>query len=149
MYYSLTFNGEKNTWTHWQLIPGTPPMIQPPEPVTNLVDIPGRRLGPIDLTLFPFNRATYKRINGAWDFYRDTTHPTMRVEMYEEIRRYLHGKTCTVSLEEDPLHYFRGRFIVGVPRNSAGPTQIQIGYDLEPVRFNQNGTIDDTWVTGI
>lgn len=149
MYYSLTFNGEKNTWADWRLIPGTPPMIPPPDPQTNLVDVPGRRLGPIDLSLFPFNRMTYKRITGVWDFYRDTENPGMRTNMYEEIRGYLHGKNCPVILEEDPLHYFVGRFVVGVPKNSVGPTSIQIGYDLEPVRYNQNGTIDETWVTGL
>lgn len=146
MYYSLTFGGEKNTWDDWGLIPTTPPMVPPPEPNVNMVDIPGRRLGPIDLSLFPFNRVTYQRISGSWDFLRDTESPTMRVEMYEAIRRYLHGKTMTVMMEEDPFHYFRGRFVVGLPSNSRGPTSISIGYDLEPMRFNQNGTIDSTWV---
>lgn len=149
MYYSLTFGGEKNTWGDWKLIPSAPPMIPPPEPATNLVDIPGRRLGPLDLSLFPFNRMNYKRITGTWAFYRDTENTSMRVNMYEVIRKYLHGKTMTVSLEEDPTHYFRGRFIVGVPQNSVGPTSIQIGYDLEPARFNQNGTIDTTWVENL
>lgn len=148
MYYSLTFGGERNTWTDWHLIPSTPPMIAPPEPVTNLVEIPGRRLGPLDLSLFPFNRMSYSRISGSWDFLRDTESVNMRKEMYEAIRGYLHGKYTTVSLEEDPGHYFRGRFMVGVPKNSRGPTAISIAYDLEPVRFNQNGTIDETWAVG-
>ena len=148
MYYSLTFGGERNTWDDWGLIPSTPPMIEPPEPVTNLVEIPGRRLGPLDLSTFPFNRMIYSRISGTWDFLRDTTSPTMRTEMFEEIRRYLHGKYTTVKLEEDPSHYFRGRFIVSAPKNGVGPTSISIGYDLEPLRFNQNGTIDSTWITG-
>lgn len=147
MYYSLTFGGEKNTWDNWHLIPSTPPMIPAPEPVTNLVDIPGRRLGPLDLSLFPFNRISYKRITGTWDFLRDTTNTSMRSNMYEEIRHYLHGRYMKVSLEEDPNHYFMGRFFVGVPSNGRGPTGISIGYDLEPMRFNQNGTIDDTWVS--
>ena len=48
MYYSLTFtvNGvEKNTWSDWNMIPSTPPMIPAPEPNTNYVDIPGRSGG--------------------------------------------------------------------------------------------------------
>lgn len=146
MYYSLTFGGAKNTWTDWKLIPSTPPMVPPPEPVTNLVDIPGRRLGPIDLSLFPFNRLSYQRITGTWDFLRDTENINTRKTMYEAIRAYLHGKYTTVSLEEDPTHYFRGRFLVSAPKNSIGPTSISISYDLEPMRFNQNGTVDTTWV---
>lgn len=149
MYYSLTFGGEKNTWDDWNLIPTAPPMIAPPEPVLNLVEIPGRRLGPLDLSLFPFNRMSYQRITGSWDFLRETESTTMRKSMYEAIRKYLHGKYTTVMLEEDPTHYFRGRFQVGVPVNSQGPTAISISYNLEPVRFNQNGSIDSNWVVGI
>lgn len=147
MYYSLTFGGEKNTWDNWHLIPSTPPMIPPPDPVVNMIEIPGRRLGPLDLSHFPFNRVSYQRITGSWDFLRDTDSPMMRVQMYEEIRRFLHGQTMSVSLEEDPLHYFWGRFTVSVPTNGAGPTSISISYDLEPMRFNQNGSIDETWIT--
>lgn len=147
MYYSVTFGGEKNTWDDWHLIPSTPPMISPPEPVTNLVDIPGRPAGPIDLTLFPFSRLQYKRITGTWTFVRDTTYKEMRVDMYEEIRRYLHGRVMSVSLEEDAAHYFRGRFVVSVPQNSAGPTSITIGYDLEPARYNMTDhSVDTSWV---
>ena len=146
MYYSLTFGGVKNTWTDWKLIPSTPPMVPPPEPNTNLVDIPGRRLGPLDLSLYPFNRITYQRITGSWDFLRDTENINTRKTMYEVIRAWLHGKYTTVSLEEDPNHYYRGRFLVSVPKNGRGPTSISISYDLEPMRFNQNGSVDTTWI---
>lgn len=146
MYYSLTFGGERNTWTDWQLIPSTPPTVAPPEPVKNQVEIPGRRLGPIDLSDFPFNRMTYKRITGTWDFLRETARSTTRRELFEQLRKYLHGKTTTVRMEEDPAHYFRGRFTVGTASNGRGPTSISIGYDLEPMRYNLDGTVDETWV---
>ena len=145
--YSLTFgNNEKNTWTTWRLIPSTPPVVQPPEPNLNYVEIPGRAAGPIDLSTYPLGRLTYKRITGSWTFLRETTHQTMRVEMYEEIRRWLHGRNTTVKLQEDPNHFFQGRFTVSAPQNSQGPTQITINYDLEPRRYNSNGTVDTNWV---
>lgn len=146
MYYSLTFGSAKNTWDDWKLIPSSPPMVPPPEPIINLVDVPGRKAGPIDLSTYPFGHLTYKRITGSWTFLRDTTHKTMRTEMYEEIRRWLHGRFTTVRLEEDPNHYYQGRFLVSAPQNSAGPTQIVISYDLEPRRYNSNGTADNSWV---
>lgn len=192
--YSLTFGGTfggantVNTWTSWNLIPTTPPMIPAPEPNVNQIDIPGRRLGPIDLSLFPFNRITYKRITGSWDFLCDSwpawvggtaykvgdavirnnipyvcktansnqsfvsanwdacTDADLVKVLYQRIRSYLHGKTTTVELYEDRTHYFHGRFIVGLPSRSKNPISISIGYDLEPMRYNQNGTIDSTWV---
>lgn len=146
MYYSLTFGSAKNTWDDWKLIPSSPPMVPPPEPYIDLVDVPGRAAGPIDLSTYPFGRLTYKRITGSWTFLRDTTHKTMRTEMYEEIRSWLHGRFTTVRLEEDPDHYYQGRFLVSAPQNSAGPTQIVISFDLEPRRFNNNGTADSSWV---
>lgn len=146
MYYSLTFGGAKNTWDDWKLIPNSPPMVPPPEPNTNMVDIPGRSAGPIDLSTYPFGKLTYKRITGSWTFLRDTTHRNMRVQMYEVIRSWLHGKYTTVILEDDPNHYFQGRFYVSAPQNSTGPTQITISYDLEPRRFNLNGSVDNNWI---
>ena len=71
MGYSITFgegNATRNTWTNWKLMPESPPVIPPPTPKTNYVDIPGRKAGPIDMTRIPFNRTSYDRISGSWDF---------------------------------------------------------------------------------
>ena len=54
MYYSITFTDSsgvtKNTWADWHMIPSAPPIVEPPEPYTNYVEIPGRKAGPIDLS---------------------------------------------------------------------------------------------------
>ena len=71
MYYSLTFGKEKNTWADWGLIASSPPQIPPPEPNKNLVNIPGRHAGPIDLSLVPFGVMTYARVTGSWTFIRE------------------------------------------------------------------------------
>ena len=154
MYYSLTFGKRsatggitgKNTWSDWKLIPDSPPMVDPPEPIFNLIDIPGRIQGPLDLSRVPFNRLLYKRMSGSWTFYSEVYNKNTRIELFENIRSYLHGQSMYVGFEEDPRHYFNGRFTVSAPRSSTGPIQITIGYDLEPVRYNNNGTIDTTYV---
>lgn len=149
MYYSLTFeiNGvRKNTWADWRLIPDTPPALPMPEVNTNYVDIPGRSGGPLDLTGVPFNRNTYKRMTGSWNFLREVESPRTRADLYETMCRYFVGKVAKVKFEEDPDHYFMGRFSVGQPRTGAGPIQLQIGFDLAPVRYNtSNDSVDTTY----
>lgn len=148
MYYSLTFGGSKNTWTDWKLIPESPPMVDPPTPNTNLVDIPGRTKGPIDLSKAVYGKITYQRITGSWTFVRDVENRMTRMGMYETIRRWLHGRETTVSLEEDPAHYFKGRFTVSAPTSNQYPIRIAIGFDLEPVRYNvSDDSIDSTWLS--
>ena len=92
MIYAVTFNisgVKKNTWADWRLVPDTPPMIPPPEMNVNIVDIPGR--GPIDLSLVPLNRRTYKRMSGSWNFYREPDNSRTRIELYEEMMEYFTG----------------------------------------------------------
>jgi len=146
VYFSLTFGDSKNTWTDWGLIPDGPPMVPPPTPNQNLVDVPGRVQGPIDLSVAIFGRITYQRISGTWNFLKDVYSAESRLETYETIRNWLHGRTTWVVLEEDPEHYFYGRFTVSVPQTGSGPLRISIGYDLEPVRYNLDDSIDETWV---
>ena len=147
MYYSLTFGGVKNTWTDWHLIPEAPPVVPPPQPNISLVDIPGRRKGPVDLSAALFGKITYQRITGTWNFLRDVESTTTRTELYESIRKWLHGRLTTLILEEDPTHFYRGRFMVGQPTSNAYPIRIAIGYDLEPIRYNSDGTIDETYLS--
>ena len=151
MYYALTFtvNGvTKNTWADWRMIPDTPPMIAPPEPNLNYVDIPGRSGGPLDLTGVVFNKITYKRITGSWNFLREPDNRKTRAELYNELLTYFTGKVGTVKLEEDMDHYYFGRFSVGMPTTSIGPIRFTISYDLEPRRYNSsNNSIDQYYAS--
>ncbi len=151
MYFSITFGAEpdmKNTWEDWKLIPATPPMIEPPEPNLNFVEIPGRAEGPIDMSKYPFGRITYQRISGSWNFLTEPEGHAKRVELYESIRRWLHGRTTSIVLEEDPDHYYRGIFTVSPVSTGNGPNQITISYNLEPLRYNvEDDTVDSSWVS--
>lgn len=147
MYYSLTFaKGEKNTWTDWGLIAASPPMISPPAPKLTLVDIPGRHAGPVDLTRAIFNELKYPRISGSWEFIRVEDHPRTRIELYEEIRKWLHGRMTQVQTEDDPHHYFQGYFTIGEPQSGPNTVAFTINYDLEPIRYNLDGTEDTTFL---
>ena len=151
MYFSLTFGvspDSKNTWDDWGLIPATPPTVPPPEPNLNLVEIPGRRQGPIDLSKYPTGKLTYQRISGSWNFLFEPRGAADRIAKYEAIRRWLHGRTTTVKMEEDPQHYYRGFFSVSSISTGNGPSQIAVGFNLEPLRYNVSDDSEDTgWVS--
>lgn len=137
---------EKNTWADWRLIPDAPPMIPFPEENLNYLDIPGRVGGPLDLTGVPFGHKTYGRISGSWTFLREIDNRHSRVNLYEEMHRFFAGKIGRVTLEEDPEHYYVGRFNVGMPKSTRGPMQLTITFDLEPQRYIvSNGNVDTTF----
>lgn len=147
--YSVTFDSgteQKNTWTDWGLIPESPPIIDPPEPVTNFVTIPGRTAGALDLSKSVFGKLTYNRMSGSWSFLKEISNRTERITTYEAIRYWLHGRTCKAILGEDPNHYYQGMFIVGAPQLGANALRVTISFNLEPVRYNTNGSIDTNYV---
>lgn len=147
MYYSLTFEkGAKNTWTDWGLIAASPPMVPPPKPELHLVAIPGRHAGPVDLTRAIFNELTYPRITGKWDFIRLEEDSRTRIEVYEEIRSWLHGRKTQVQTEDDPFHYYQGYFTIEEPKSKPNTCEFSISYDLEPIRYNLDGTEDTTFL---
>ena len=152
MGYSLTFVGDdnqsRNTYTDWNLIPESPPVVPTPSPKTNYVDIPGRTKGPIDLSTIIFNKLTYERVTGSWNFIMrdDYWYTPNRPVLFNTIRSWLHGRTANVTLEEDQSHYFRGRFTVDPPSGGQGPFVVRINFDLEPVRYHSNGVVDSSYV---
>lgn len=150
MGYSLTFtdgSASRNTFSNWGLIPEAPPTIAPPAPVTNFVDIPGREKGPIDLSKVPWGKLVYSRVSGSWNFLKELTSSTDRKTTYEAIRSWLHGRTCKVTLEDDPTHYHVGMFLVGEEKSGRNMLQVSISYNLEPVRYNvSDDEIDTTYV---
>ena len=140
MYYSLTFkpdsnaSHDRNTWDDWQLIPDSPPMIPFPELETVYVDIPGRVAGPLDLTGVA-KPITYKRMTGSWTFMKDIQSKTDRETVFNTLRSFFSGKVMKViRSDDDPNHYFIGRFVVSLPVATRNPLSITISYDLEPLR---------------
>lgn len=152
--YSITFGGgndKRNTWTNWQLIPESPPVVPRPKPKTNYLEIPGRVRGPLDMTTVPFGRQTYERITGSWSFALrdDYWYAPNRKAMENEICGWLNGRYTRVCLEEDPSHLFYGRFTVDPPSGGKGPFVFVINFDLEPVRYNLDNSADRSWLPDV
>lgn len=155
MNHSITFgagNKTRNTWTNWKLLPESPPVVPPPKPKTNYVDIPGRIKGPLDMTKVPFNRQPYERITGSWNFVMcdDYWHNANRASGFESIRSWLHGRVTRMKLlDDDPNHLYYGRFTVDPPSSGVGPFVVRINFDLEPLRYNLDDSADVTWLPDV
>ena len=134
----------KNTWKDWHLIPSTRPTVAEAGPVTNFVDIPGRRLGPIDTTEYLTGGVVYGARSGSFEFQIANDY-----EYWESIRRhvvnYLHGKRMKMVLEDDPGWYFEGRFSVGGIKPGAVSSSITINYVLGPYKYYINAGGDWLW----
>ena len=147
MYYSISF-GNKNTWDDWRLIPTSPPMIAPPKVYTNYAEIPGRAKGPIDLSEALSGGPTYNNSEGEWEF---ICHPDYqggiieRRVLFDEIRHHLHNRTMKITFDEDPQHYYIGRFEVGIPKTGENGTTYSIKYKIPPVRYYGNGDVDTAY----
>ena len=147
MYYSVTFTRDdgqkKNTWEDWHLIPTTPPMVIPPEPDFNFVEIPGRKKGPLDITgVLNNGETTFKNSEGSWDFVR-ADDEMERPALKREIRKFLHGGRMKVQFEEDPDYYWQGRFTVGETTTGKNATAITLEYIIEPTEYEASSSAAD------
>lgn len=151
MYHSITF-GDKNTWTDWHLIPETQPIVAPPAQKTNYIDIPGAS-GSLDMSEVLTGYPIYQNRTGSFSFIvtnnAGVTQPYFNHKkihkVFEEIMGYLHGRSMTMILEDDPLYYYNGRFEVGEPGIEEGFNKITINYNLEPYKWSINNSVDVNW----
>lgn len=131
----------KNTWRDWHLIPTSRPVVAQAGVSTNFVDIPGRKLGPIDMTEYLTGGLLFGARSGSFEFIVDNDH-----EYWENIRtkivNYLHGKRMKMCLEDDPGYYYEGRFTINEWRSGENNSSITINYALKPYKY-QIGTSSD------
>lgn len=132
MYHSLTIGG-KNTWDEWKLIPSARPDFGSPEPVTTLVDIPGR-YEPLDLSETLTGHIMYSPREGTWNFYVFNDYPEYNwVKVRDSIMRHIHGKILDVIPEDDPDYFYRGRLTAEWASDENWST-VDIGYTLNPFK---------------
>lgn len=139
MYYSITFESladgqKKNTWDDWHLIPSAPPMVVPPEAFTNYVDIPGRKQGPLDLTEVLSDGPVLLNSEGSWELiWNEDYCPEMtRVQAFQTVLSFLHGKRFRITFEEDPGTSYIGRIQVGAPKPGNAYSTIELRYTIQP-----------------
>lgn len=138
MYHSITF-GDKNTWTDWHLVPTSRPVIAPPKPKTQYVDIPGAD-GSIDLTESLAGRPVFSNREGTLEFivlndFNVDDYNYNWIDVYTDILQYLHGRSMRMILEDDPKYYYEGRFEVNSWTSDANNSKISINYIVSPYKY--------------
>lgn len=142
MYHSITFgtvsNGQisgKNTWTDWHLIPSSRPTVAEPGVSTSMIEVPGRKNGPINSTYFLTNKIVYTPRSGSFEFLVDNDH-----ENWESIRTkivtFLHGQAMQMVLEDDSSYYYDGRFSLNEWRSDSWNSVVTINYVLKPYKYS-------------
>lgn len=149
MFHSITI-GDKNTFKHWHLVSPSRPVVSPPSPKTNYVDILGKS-GSLDYTEALTNIPRYSDREGSWEFvvlnpgdvdkslYAQPFESYNWVDLYSEILQYLHGRYFDhIVLEDDPEYEYRGRVWVNEWRSNASWSNIVLNYHLEPFKYKAN-----------
>lgn len=143
MYHSITF-GSMNTWDDWHLVPSSRPVIAPPKPKTQYVDIPGAD-GSIDVTEALAGRPVFGDREGSIELivlnqFNVEAHGIDNydynwVDVFSGIMQYLHGRFMHMVLEDDPNYYYEGRFEVESWTTGQYNSSITIGYHLAPYKY--------------
>lgn len=154
MYHSITFGDGtldsdgnftgKNTWDDWFLIPSSKPIVAQSAVTTSFVDIPGRRLGPIDMTEYLTGGVTYGNRSGSFEFYIDNDMVYWETDRMA-IAQYLHGKRMKMCLEDDPGFYYEGRFSLSNMASEAITDKITINYTVGPYKFRIKDNLPCLW----
>lgn len=152
MYHSINIGG-KNTWDDWKLIPTSRPLIAPPEPKTNYVDIPGMD-GELDYTeIFGPGSVKYKQRTGSWEFIvvnleQDGFRPVDWATRYSAIMTFIQGYFLTIRFEDDPAYVYKGRVRVSGWTSGEHWSTITFEYNVAPYKYpvsEGTGLLDWRW----
>ena len=138
--HGITFNDTYHTFADWSLVPEEIPVVNPPKPKTSYVDVPGAD-GSLDYTEALTNTITYENRSGSWSFLGLPAKDWYIA--YSEIMTALQGKKMRVILDDDPLHFYTGRFAVNQWKSLRGYSRIVIDYVLEPYKDAVAGSTEN------
>lgn len=114
-YHSVNF-GEINTWDDWRCIPEQRPSVAPPEFV-NEKESSSWINGEIDKSESITGAPMYGKATGSITFIMVNPEPEKFIQRRwaqrrSEIMNYLHNQRMTMVLDDDPDHFYEGRFTV-------------------------------------
>lgn len=152
-YHSLSFGtGSRtvNTWEHWHIVPEERPCVNPPQPRTTYIEIPGMD-GSLDYSE-ALGDLKYEMREGSWTFYVMNDYLLTDFpfnswdELYDAILDTLHGQKLQVWLEDDPKYVYEGRFEVDRWESLEGHSKVTINYKINPYKYkaivNPDGTVE-------
>lgn len=107
--YGATVNG-KHTYRDLCLVIGNNDVVQPPEPKTNIIDIPGSSHR-LDLTETLTGRTEYGPRTLSFNFGIRTSRDRWAA-VCREVMLLFHGKKVEVVLDTEPEYVYRGRAVI-------------------------------------
>lgn len=140
MYHSIIFLesinsiNAINTWGDWHLVPSSRPVFNPPKMKTNYIDIPGGD-SCIDASEFLTGYPVYYNREGSIEFIVMNGYDDW-YKIYSNVMNYLHGKELIAILEDDPEHFYIGRFFVNQWMSDSHYSKITIDYNVKPYKYN-------------
>lgn len=144
MNYSINI-GDKNTYDDWHLIFPGKPIVNPPIPQFNYVEVLGKS-GSLDYTEALTKVPRYGDREGSWefivlnpgdanDFMTIDDFKTNKTDLYSVITSYCNGRYFEkVWLEEDPEYYYSGRVWLSGIQSSSGWARVTLSYRFEPFK---------------
>lgn len=133
----VTF-GTKHSYYDWGLMLAAAPKITSPEPKTHYVEIPGMH-GSLDLTELLTGKVQYKNRKITLDFVTLAGREDWSAR-YSDILMQLQGQLNEITLDDDPLHYYKGRVTVGDPVRKGKVIEISMTAEVEPFKKTVEGT---------
>ena len=132
----ITFDSKHSYWD-WGLMLKSPPKITSPEPKTHYVDIPGAH-GAMDLTETLTGKVQYKNRKIEMEFVTRAGREDWSA-LYSDILSELHGQMKSITLDDDPQHYYRGRVTVSDPERHKALVVLKMTAEVEPFKKTYEG----------
>ena len=133
----ISFNDKHSYWD-WRLMLKSPPRITSPAPKTHYVDIPGAH-GSMDLTEALTGGVRYHNRQIEMEFITKAGREDWSA-IYSDILSALHGQMANITLDDDPMHYYKGRVTVGDPDRDRKHVTLKMTAEVEPFKRTYEGT---------
>lgn len=137
--------GTKNSYNDWGLTLKTRPVVSPPNPIYEKVQIKGRD-GALDLTEALDGEVHYEDRKITAEFNVIDAVKTWD-EKISKILNYLQGQKMKITLSSDEDYYYLGRCKINDFTSNKKIGKLVIECEVEPYKYKQNVTVDSRSVS--
>ena len=138
IYLGATINTE-HTLRDWKAAITNADIISVPEANTVILEVPGRN-GNLDLSEALTGDVTYRNREIKLELASSVNLQTWYEKCLHIFNTY-HGKTVTVTFDDDPDHYYTGRASVSDPQRVRNGGSFVFTVNAEPFRYDVNETM--------
>lgn len=140
--HSMTIGG-KHTFRDWSLVPTEILSFSTPTPDLRYQEVPGAS-GSLDTTDVLTGSVSYRDLTGSLNFIAlpDKSWPIAR----SDVLNYMQGKRLACVLDDDPEHFYIGRFWVSKWMPRPGYSEVVIDYNIEPYKWSLDTTASHDWM---